>query len=137
MALFELKQDYDGPHPEWKRPTFKDCAAADITQAFLNADEHADLWNVDGKDVLAVFEEDILRERSSHWEARAKQNFDTGLYTSFSVLYIRAEDYGPRPKVGKLLTMARPKAKGKRVYSIVSCEDESGVYRMKLERTRQ
>ena len=90
MALFELKQDYGNeaeglPHP----PTFKDCAAADIDTVFFNGNEHADRHIIDGKDVLVVIVEGGTREHNSHWEAGAKQNFDTGLYKAHTILYIR------------------------------------------------
>lgn len=80
MALFELKQDTgSGAAAPWAPPTFKDCVAADIDAAFFEENEHADRHTVDGKDVLIVLEDDDLREHSAHWEAGAKQNFDTGL----------------------------------------------------------
>ena len=101
MALFELKQDTgSGTAAPWAPPTFKDCVAADICAAFFEENEHADRHTVDGKDVLIVLEDDDLREHSAHWEAGAKQNFDTGLYTAHTILYIRVEDYGPKPKIG-------------------------------------
>lgn len=137
MALFELKQEYGAEPPqEWRAPTFKDCAAADIDLTFFEESEHADLHNVDGKDVLVILDTHDLREHSAHWEAGAKKNFDTGLYTAHTILFIRVDDYGPKPKVGKQLVMDAG-TKQKRTYSIVSCEDEGGVYRMTLERTRQ
>lgn len=131
MALFEIKTEQ-----EWPTPTFKDCVAADIDMTFFNGNEHADMHNVDGNDVLVILEESTLRERSAHWEAGAKQNFDTGLYTAHTILYIRVMDYGPKPKVGKQLVMDAG-TDHKRTYSIVTCEDEGGVYRMTMERTRQ
>lgn len=106
MALFELKQDTgSGAAAPWAPPTFKDCVAADIDAAFFEENEHADRHTVDGKDVLIVLEDDDLREHSAHWEAGAKQNFDTGLYTAHTILYIRVEDYGPKPKIGKQLVL--------------------------------
>jgi len=132
MALFELEQHYENEAPERTPPTFKDCAAADIIKAFFCENEHASWHNIDGKKALVIFEESTLKEHSSHWEAGAKQNFDTGLYTAFSILYIQVKDYGPKPKVGKQLEMDK-----KRTFSIKACEDEGGVYRMTLERTRQ
>lgn len=78
MALFELKQDTgSGAAAPWAPPTFKGCVAADIDAAFFEENEHADRHTVDGKDVLIVLEDDDLREHSAHWEAGAKQNFDT------------------------------------------------------------
>lgn len=135
MALFDvvdLKQHYGNEEPEEFLLTFKDYAAKDIPDVFFCEDEHAEIHNIDGKDVLVVLREATLKEHNSHWEAGAKQNFDTGLYTAFSVLYIQVKDYGPKPKVGKQLVIDK-----KRAYSIKACEEESGIYRMTLERTRQ
>lgn len=137
MALFELKQDYgnetEGLPPP---PTFKDCAAADIDTVFFNGNEHADRHIIDGKDVLVVIVEGGTREHNSHWEAGAKQNFDTGLYTAYTVLYIRVSDYGPKPKVGKHLVLDKGTNR-QRSYTILNCEEEAGVYRISMERTRQ
>ena len=130
MALFELKQDTgSGAAAPWAPPTFKDCVAADIDAAFFEENEHADRHTVDGKDVLIVLEDDDLREHSAHWEAGAKQNFDTGLYTAHTILYIRVEDYGPKPKIGKQLVLDKG-TKSQRTYTINLCQEESGVYRM-------
>lgn len=86
--------------------------------------------------VLIVLEDDDLREHSAHWEAGAKQNFNTGLYTAHTILYIRVEDYGPKPKIGKQLVLDKG-TKSQRTYTINLCQEESGVYRMTMERTRQ
>ena len=129
--LFDLTQDYENADQE-KRRTFKDFASEDISAVFFNGDEHADLHNVDGKDVLVILEKSDVRDHSTHWEAGAKQNFDTGLYNRHIILYIRVEDYGPKPKQGKLLTLDK-----KIAYSIQKCDDEGGIYRMTMERVRQ
>jgi hypothetical protein len=105
MALFELKQHYADTEEKWTAPAFKECAVADIHLAFFNGNEHAENRKVDGKTALVVVEESTLKVRSSHWEAGAKQNFDTGLYTAYTILYIQAKDYGPKPKVGKQLVL--------------------------------
>ena len=94
MALFELKQEYSGAEGATPPLTFKDCATADIDAAFFEQDEHADWHTVDGKDALVIVDDQRLKEHSAHWEAGAKQNFDTGLYTAYTVLYIRVSDYG-------------------------------------------
>ena len=91
---------------------------------------------IDGKDVLVVIVEGGTREHNSHWEAGAKQNFDTGLYKAHTILYIRTEDYGPKPKVGKPLVMDAG-TDHKRTFDIMKCEEECGVFRMMLQRTRQ
>ena len=129
--LFDLTQDYENADQE-KRRTFKDFASEDISAVFFNGDEHADLHNVDGKDVLVILEKSDVRDHSAHWEAGAKQNFDAGLYNRHIILYIRVEDYGPKPKQGKLLMLDK-----KIAYSIQKCDDEGGIYRMTMERVRQ
>lgn len=137
MALFELKQHYENEEKPRKPPTFKDCAAREIDTTFFDEDEHAEEYKVDGKLMLGIQEEADLRKHAAHWEAGAKQNFDTGLYTAHTILYVKAKDYGPKPKVKKELVLGHPKEGWKRTYSIVKCDDESGIYRMTLERTRQ
>ena len=137
MSLFELEQEYaPGAPKEWKPPTFKDCVAADVNFTFFNGNEHADLHTVDGKEMLVVLEDHALKERSAHWEAGAKRDFDTGLYQACTVLYVKVEDYGPKPMIGKRLVMDKGTDR-QRSYSISACEEECGVYRMTLERTRQ
>ena len=53
MALFELNQKYENAADGWKPPTFKDCAAADISLAFFDDSEHAERRTVDGKESAA------------------------------------------------------------------------------------
>lgn len=90
MALFELEQDFGSdPETEWKAPTFKDCAAADIDLTFFEQDEHADLHTVDGKEALVIVDDQRLKEHNSHWEAGAKQNFDTGLWANWQAWMLR------------------------------------------------
>lgn len=136
MPLFELIQDYGNGEAEEKLPTFKDNAASDIDDIFFEENEHADRHTVDGKDALVVIEESVLKEHNSHWEGGAKQNFDTGLYTSHTILYIKVKDYGPKPKVGKHLVLDQG-TKTQRTFSILNCDDEGSVYRMTMQRTRQ
>lgn len=138
-VLFDLIQDYGDKSEDAEASSlcFKDFAKMDVDDTFFNGNEHADLHTIDGgKEVLVIFEETDLRERSAHWEAGAKQNFDTGLYTAHAILYIRVEDYGPKPAVGKRLVMDEG-TDFQRTYTIKKCADEAGVFRMILERTRQ
>ena len=134
MALFELKQNYStDTGEEWQMPTFKDCVEKDIDLTFFNNNEHAEYHRIDSKEnILVIYEENVIKKRSAHWEAGAKQNFDTGLYTKAATLHIKVADYGAQPKEGKLLTID-----DKKVYTIITCEEHAGVYRMTLQRTRQ
>ncbi len=136
MALFELKQEYGQQDKPFTPSTFKDCVAADIDLTFFEQDEHAEWRTVDGKKALVILEDMSLKERQAHWEAGAKQNFDTGLYKSVSTLFIKVADYGPKPKIGKPLVMDRG-TEVQRTYSVINCEEEMGIYRITMERTRQ
>ena len=137
MALFELTQSYESEQPEeWQRPTFKDCAAADISLAFFNNDEHAEQHTVDGKLALVILEEDDMRRFNAHWEWGSKNKLDDGLYLAHTMLYIKVEDYGPKPKTGKSLVLDAGE-KTQRSFRILQCREEQGVYRMTLERVRQ
>ncbi len=134
MALIELNQTYDTDQgEEWQRPTFKDCVEKDIDLIFFNDNEHAELHKIDDKeDIPVIYEEKTIQRYDSHWAAGAKQTFDTGLYTKAAILHIRVSDYGRQPKEGKLITID-----DKRTYTITSCEEHTGVYKMTLQRTRQ
>ena len=135
MALFVETEFAPPGEEEWKAPTFKDCVAKDIDLAFFNNGEHAEMHNVDGKDCLVIIDESSARTHAAHWEAGGKQNFDTGLYDAHTILYIKCEDYGPKPKIGKLLVLDAKTLK--RTYTINHCKEEDGVFRMTLERIRQ
>ena len=93
--------------------------------------EFVEQHTIDGETFDVVPYETGLKERKSHWEAGAKQNFDQGLYISQKQFFIRAADYGPAPKVGKPMEYDRIS------YTIKSCQNEHGLYLVTLERVRQ
>ena len=137
MALFvETEFAPPGTEEEWVKPTFKDCVAKDIDLTFFEESEHAEWHCVDGTKRLVIVDEESTRTHAAHWEAGGKQNFDTGLYDSHTILYIKMKDYGPKPKVGKRLVLDED-TDHKRTYSIVHCKEEDGVFRFTLERIRQ
>lgn len=57
---------------------FLEMAMADIDEVFFQ--EFVEKHTIDGEEFDVVPYEVDLRERKSHWEAGAKQNFDQGLY---------------------------------------------------------
>lgn len=136
MALFELIQHTGAEETEETSLTFKEAALSDVQDIFFDTAEHAEMHLVDGKEMPVIIEEERLQDHSAHWEAGAKQNFDTGLYTAYTILYVKVSDYGPRPSVGKLLVLDAG-TDHKRTYTIQKCNEEDGVYRMIMTRTRQ
>ena len=99
---------------------FLEMAMADIDEVFFQ--EFVEKHTIDGEEFDVVPYEVDLKERKSHWEAGAKQNFDQGLYISQKQFFIRVADYGPAPKVGK------PMEYDKISYTVKSCQTEHGVY---------
>ena len=128
MALADVKFK---PHR-----SFKDFADMDIGEAFFNANEHAEKHKVDGKECLVIIEDLSLSEHEAHWEAGAKQSFDSGLYDAQVIIYIKILDYGTKPKSGKLIVLDEGTSK-KRTYRVTACQEESGVYRITAGRQRQ
>lgn len=108
---------------------FLEMAMADIDKVFFQ--EFVEKHTIDGEEFDVVPYEVDLRERKSHWEAGAKQNFDQGLYISQKQFFVRAEDYGPAPKIGK------PMEYDNITYSVKNCQTEQGLYLVTLERVRQ
>ena len=62
--------------------------------------------------------------------------FDTGLYDAYRMLYIQVEDYGEMPQSGDMVTIDGG-TRDEQLFTLKSCEDENGIYRMILERVRQ
>jgi len=130
----DIEQEYELPGEEDEEiiKTFKDFAAGDIDEVFFCLDEFAETHNIDGTDMPVVLETDKVADRASHWEAGAKQNFDTGLYNATLTLYVKAADYGKRPKVGKTLIFDGGAAQ----YRVLNWREDAGVYLMNVERVR-
>lgn len=107
-------------------PTFKDFAAADIFGTFVNTDEFADVHTVDGREMHIIIDTNELIERQKNLN-----NHTDGLYKAHILVYIPISEYGPRPKIGKQLNLDN-----KKIYTIVDCINEDGIYSMELEAAR-
>lgn len=104
---------------------FKDIIASDIHNTFINTDEFSDMHTVNGARIPVQVDENEQIER----EKRFNQNMD-GLYTNQKLIYVAADEYGPLPKQGSLVTMDGRK------YSVADAIDEGGVYSITLEANR-
>lgn len=111
--------------------TFKEAAEQDIDVVFFDDDEFSSFHMIDGKKMRISMDDNELVERSSHWEGGAKQSFDLGVYKAQRLFYVPAADFGPRPKIGKLIMLDGSP------YTVVSCTEEAGVYAITIQRNRQ
>ena len=104
---------------------FKEILAEDIHKVFLNLDEFSDIHNVNGKNMSVQIDENEQIER----EKRYNQNMD-GIYTNQKMIYVAADEYGPIPKQGTIITFD-----GK-VYKVADAVDEGGIYSITMEANR-
>ncbi len=105
--------------------TFKEIIHQDIKRVFLNLDEFGETHNVNGKEMAVIFDDIENVER----EKKMKSNMD-GLYVRQYFLFVSADDFGPLPAQGKLVTV-----NGKR-YAVIDATEESGMYGITLEANR-
>lgn len=97
----------------------------DLDGVFFDMEEFAERHTVNGKEMSVIFDENELLERKK--EGRTGSHFD-GAYLATAMLYVKAGEYGPRPKVGSVLVIDE-----KKVYRVTEAVDECGVYSIALE----
>ena len=102
--------------------TFKEIAARDIHNVFLNPGEFAEEHKVNGRPMPVQVDEHELLERD---KSRAGVHQD-GLYKSRRLIYVARTDFGPRPAIGAVLTLDRQQ------YRVVDCKEETGILSIEL-----
>lgn len=106
-------------------PSFKDILNNDIKATFLNPAEFGETHTVQGKEMTIVLDdlENIEREKkmASHAD---------GIYARQIFFYVSADDFGPLPAQGGLITVD-----GNR-YTVVDATDEAGMYAITAEANR-
>lgn len=108
--------------------TFKDIIRDDISKTFINLNEFAEEKLIDGVPMRVIIDTNELEERQKSTVADRSTD---GIYKAAILIYIPVEDYGPKPKPGKLLNIDNRKT-----YIIKSCINEDGIYSMVLEAAR-
>lgn len=102
--------------------SLKDVMAADISAVFLNPDEFAAEHNINGVQMVALVDSDIIKERSN----RISGNFD-GVYKSEVSLFVRAADMTKRPVRGQALRLD-----GK-LYVVSDCSEAEGMLEILMD----
>jgi hypothetical protein len=108
--------------------SFKDVIRSDIGKVFVNIGEFAEQRLVDGVPMRVIEDANELEERQKSTVANRATD---GTYKAQVLLYIPVEDYGPKPKAGKLLNLDNRKT-----FIIRQCTEEGGIYAMTLEVSR-
>ncbi|WP_240198318.1 hypothetical protein [Salmonella enterica] len=58
--------------------SFKEIMAQDISAVFMNEKEFADIYNIDGKDILAVLDQNLVHERNKRSYAEFAEGVNQG-----------------------------------------------------------
>lgn len=106
---------------------FKEILREDIGALFFDLDEFAEMHEINGRQMCVVLDSNELLERES---GNRIGRYQDGLYRAQLLLYVKAEEYGARPKVGSMLYLdGKP-------YRVSEAVDEGGVYSITLEVSR-
>lgn len=104
-----------------KRGTFKELLSEDVNQ-FMSINEFGDKRTIDGKPMTVIVDDNEIIER----EKATKSNMD-GVYTRQKLIYVKADEFGPMPALGRLITMDNRK------YLVIEATDEQGIYAITME----
>ena len=100
--------------------SFKDLIQSDLA-VFLNVDEFADTHNIDGRDIPAVIDRDVLKQRS--------QRVD-GVYSGEALLFVRLSDLPARPVVDQRMRV------DSELFYVVDCNENDGLLEITLGANR-
>lgn len=106
--------------------TFKEQIAKDVNNVFMNLDEFSDVHNVNGKDMPCQIDNNELVDREKRYQYKRSLYAD-GVYLKEVLIYVKAEDFGKLPAVGRSVTLD-----GK-AYIVSDAIDEQGIYSLYLE----
>lgn len=80
---------------------FKKAVAADIKRVFINPFEFADWHNINGGDVLAVVDRDVIRER----QPKTAAEYSEGVFIEEVLVYVEAGDLARKPVKDEILRL--------------------------------
>ena len=106
--------------------SFKELVEQDNKNVFLNLDEFADTHVIGGKKMPCIIDSNEMIDREKRYQYKRSLYAD-GIYLKEILLYVKAEDFGPLPAVGRLLTLDEGR------YIISDAIDEGGIYSISLE----
>lgn len=106
--------------------TFKEQIAKDNQTVFMNPDEFSETHNINGVDMPCLIDGIELIDRERQYKFKHSAYAD-GVYMKQLLIYVRAEDFGPLPAIGRALTF------DKKIYTIAEAINEDGIYSLSLE----
>lgn len=106
--------------------TFKEQIAKDNRTVFMNQDEFAETHLINGKEISCTVDNNELIDREKRYQYK-KSLYADGIYLKQLLIYVRAEDFGPLPAIGRVVTF------DKKSYIVSDAIDEDGIYSLCLE----
>lgn len=106
--------------------TFKEQIAHDNKVIFMNLNEFSEIHTVNGKEMAVLIDSNEMIDREKRYQYKRSLYAD-GVYMKELLIYVKAEDFGKLPAVGRILTLD-----GK-TYTISDAIDEDGIYSLCLE----
>lgn len=103
--------------------SFKDIIATDLSDVFFDETEFADLMCVDGREITCHFQGDSAK-------GDAIAGLQGVVYKKIAKVFVRAEEYGSKPKANKTICI------GASTYRIVDVAAECGIYILDVETVR-
>lgn len=102
-------------------PTFKDFLNADM-ETFFNTGEFADLHDIDGQQIQAVVDSDILKTRGDNQRDAQYE----GVFRGEVVVLVQSSYFPERPVIGQHMRLD-----GK-LYLVADCAESQGVLEITL-----
>lgn len=99
---------------------FKDQLALD-NSVFFNANEFADLHNLNGQQILCMVDTDIEKNRNGG----QSQQYD-GIFLSTVKIFVKTTDLRKKPAYGKLFKL------DDKPYTVIDCAENGGIYEITL-----
>lgn len=106
--------------------SFKDQIKSDNANIFMNTTEFSDVHLVNGKEMAIQIDNNEMIDREKRYQYKRSLYAD-GVYLKELLIYVRAEEFGPLPAVGRTLILD-----GK-AYIISDAINEDGIYSLSLE----
>lgn len=105
---------------------FKEQIASDNKNIFMNLAEFSDIHTINGVKMSVQIDSNEMIDREKRYQYKRSLYAD-GVYLKELLIYVRAEDFGPLPAVGRTLQL------DKKTYLISDAIDEDGIYSISLE----
>lgn len=106
--------------------TFKEQIAYDNHKVFMNLGEFSDIHTVNGREMAVQIDNNEMIDREKRSQHK-RGLYGDGVYLKELLIYVKADDFGKLPAVGRILTFD-----GK-LYTISDAINEDGIYSLCLE----